>query len=102
MHWASVFPGTARIHPVETGATPMRSLLILYLVIGIVLLALGFLATGACPEKNKDVVSNVVFVLGWPVYLYDDVVHGNLTAPEWLHKQACEGGVGTKRTELIR
>jgi len=66
----------------------MRSLLTLYLVIGIVLLALGFLATGDCPEKNKDVVSNVVFVLGWPVYLYDDVVHGNLTAPAWLHKQA--------------
>jgi hypothetical protein len=80
----------------------MRSLLTLYLVIGIVLLALGFLATGDCPEKNKDVVSNVVFVLGWPVYLYDDVVHGNLTAPAWLHKQACEGGVGAKRTELVR
>ena len=71
----------------------MRSLLILYLVIGIVLLALGFLATGDCPEKNKDVVSNVVFVLGWPVYLYDDVVHGNTAAPQWLHRQACEGGV---------
>jgi hypothetical protein len=80
----------------------MRSLLALYLVIGIVLLALGFLATGDCPKKNTDVVSNVVFVLGWPVYLYDDVVHGNLTAPEWLHKQACEGGRATQRTELTR
>ena len=47
-------------------------------------------------------LSYLVFVLGWPVYLYDDVVHGNLTAPEWLHKQACEGGVATKRTELAR
>ena len=54
----------------------MRALVGLYLSIGIVLLLVGFLATGPCPDKNKDVVSNVVFVLGWPVYLYDDVVQG--------------------------
>src|SRR5438128_458853 len=55
----------------------MRALVSFYLAIGIVLLVVGFVATGPCPEKNSDVVSNVVFVLGWPVYLYDDVVHGN-------------------------
>src|SRR5689334_13185749 len=52
---------------------PMRSLIGTYLSIGIILLVLGFFATGACPDKNKDVVSHAVFVLGWPVYLYDDV-----------------------------
>ena len=76
----------------------MRALITLYLVIGIVLLLLGLFATGPCPDKNTDVVSDVVFVLGWPVYLYDDVVHGNLSAPEWLHRQACEGGVGARKT----
>ena len=76
----------------------MRALISLYLIIGVVLLALGYFATGECPEKNKDIVSNVVFVLGWPVYLYDDVVHGNLTAPQWLHRQACEGGVNPRKT----
>ena len=76
----------------------MRALITLYLVIGIVLLLLGFFATGDCPDKNTDIVSDVVFVLGWPVYLYDDVVHGNLSAPEWLHRQACEGGVGARKT----
>ena len=80
----------------------MRALISLYLTIGVVLLVLGFFATGDCPDKNTDVVSDVVFVLGWPVYLYDDVVHGNLTAPEWLHRQACEGGVGAKKTQAVR
>lgn len=71
----------------------MRPLVGLYLMIGIVLLVVGFVATGPCPNKNTDVVSNVVFVLGWPVFLYDDVVQGKATAPQWLHRQACEGGV---------
>jgi hypothetical protein len=79
----------------------MRALITLYLTIGIVLLLLGFFATGDCPDKNTDVVSDAVFVLGWPVYLYDDVVHGNLSAPEWLHRQACEGGVGVKKTQAL-
>ena len=78
----------------------MRSLLGSYLSIGIVLLLVGFFATGPCPTKNKDVVSNVVFVMGWPVYLYDDVVHGKATAPQWLHRQACEGGVAAYRAAL--
>ena len=71
----------------------MRALINFYLAIGIVLLVIGFVATGPCPNKNQDVVSDVVFVLGWPVYLYDDVVKGNTAAPQWLHRQACEGGV---------
>jgi hypothetical protein len=71
----------------------MRPLVSLYLTIGIALLLVGFVATGPCPDKNTDVVSDTVFVLGWPVYLYDDVVQGNATAPQWLHRQACEGGV---------
>jgi hypothetical protein len=71
----------------------MRGLLGGYLVVGLVLLLIGFFATGPCPDKNRDVVSNAVFVLGWPVYLYDDVVQGNASAPQWLHRQACEGGV---------
>ncbi len=75
----------------------MRSVLGLYLGIGIVLLLVGFFATGPCPEKNGDLVSNVVFVLGWPVYLYDGVVKGEATVPQWLHRQACGGGVVTYR-----
>lgn len=71
----------------------MRALIGFYLTIGIALLLVGFFATGPCPDKNKDVVSNVVFVVGWPVYLYDDVVKGNVAAPQWLHRQACQGGV---------
>jgi hypothetical protein len=71
----------------------MRALVGLYLVIGIVFLALGFVATGPCPAKNRDVVSDVVFVLGWPVYLSDNVSKGDLSATQWLHRQACEGGV---------
>jgi hypothetical protein len=71
----------------------MRALVGLYLVIGIVMLVIGFVATGPCPANNKDVVSDVVFVLGWPVYLYDNVAKGNESAPQWLHRQACQGGV---------
>ena len=80
----------------------MRALIALYLMIGVVLLVLGFFATGDCPDKNRDVVSDVVFVLGWPVYLYDDVIHGNVTAPQWLHRQACEGGIAARKTESVR
>lgn len=71
----------------------MRGLVGGYLVIGILFLLIGFFATGPCPEKNRDLVSNVVFVLGWPVYLYDSVVQGNIAAPDWLHRQTCGGGV---------
>ncbi|HYM74151.1 MAG TPA: hypothetical protein VET89_14310 [Stellaceae bacterium] len=71
----------------------MRSIVALYLFIGIVLLAVGHLATGPCPNRNLDPVNNVVFILTWPVYLYGDVVAGTMTPEEWLHAQACEGGL---------
>lgn len=80
----------------------MRPLIGLYLTVGILLLVVGFFATGPCPDKNRDVVSDAVFVLGWPVYLYDDVAHGNMSAPQWLHRQACEGGVTGQRADLAR
>ncbi len=76
----------------------MRSLVGLYLSIGLVLLVVGFFATGPCPNKNQDVVSDAVFVLGWPVFLYDDVASGHAAAPQWLHRQACEGGVVAYRS----
>lgn len=71
----------------------MRALVGLYLSLGIALLLVGFFATGPCPTKNKDVASDAVFVVGWPVYLYKDVVHGKATVPQWLHRQACQAGV---------
>jgi hypothetical protein len=81
-------------------ARPMRAVILLYLVVGIVLLAVGFGATGACPNKNTDVVSDVVFALTWPVGLYGYVIAGPLSPEEWLHKQACEGGLGQHAVDL--
>jgi hypothetical protein len=77
----------------------MRGLVGLYLVIGIVLLAIGFMLPGPCPNRNTDIVSNIVFVLTWPVGLYAEVYRGHLSVQEWLHAQACEdgGGLGTKK-----
>ena len=69
----------------------MRAIVALYLVIGVVLLAIGFLLPGPCPNRNTDVVNNLVFVLTWPVGLYSEVYHGQLSAQEWLQRQACEG-----------
>jgi len=73
----------------------MRSIISLYLAIGIVLLAIGFVGTGDCPKKNTDVVNDVVFVLTWPVGLYGYVIAGPMTPMAWLHAQACEGGLGS-------
>ena len=70
----------------------MRGIVGLYLAIGIVLLAIGFLLPGPCPNRNTDIVSNLVFVLTWPVGLYSEVYQGQLSVQEWLHRQACEGG----------
>src|SRR6266446_8492043 len=74
------------------GGETMRAIVALYLVIGVVLLAIGFLLPGPCPNRNTDVVNNLVFVLTWPVGLYSEVYHGQLSAQEWLQRQACEGG----------
>ena len=70
----------------------MRAIVALYLVIGVVLLAIGFLLPGSCTNRNTDVVSNLVFVLTWPVGLYSEVYQGQVSAQEWMHRQACEGG----------
>jgi hypothetical protein len=67
----------------------MGSLCGLYLTVGIVLLTLGFVATGPCPHKDGDIVGDAVFVLGWPVYLYDGIAHEKISARDWLHRQAC-------------
>ena len=80
----------------------MRAIVGLYLVIGIVLLSIGFLLPGPCQNRNTDVVNNIIFVLTWPVGLYSEVYQGKLSAQEWLHAQACEGGgkLGEKRGSL--
>jgi len=81
----------------------MRALVALYLVIGVVLLAIGFVLPGPCPNRNTDVVGNIIFVLTWPVGLYADVYQGRLSAEQWLHRQACEGGgrLGEKKAQQI-
>ncbi|HEV7994913.1 MAG TPA: hypothetical protein VGP52_01520 [Stellaceae bacterium] len=77
----------------------MRVLVGLYLVIGVALLAIGYLLPGPCPNRNTDIVSDVVFVLTWPVGLYAEVYHGQLSVEGWLRAQACQGGdgLGTKK-----
>ncbi len=75
----------------------MRALIVLYLVIGVVLLAIGYLATGECENKNTDVVNDTVFVLTWPVGVYGYVMAGPMTPNDWRHQQACGGGLGAHR-----
>ena len=70
----------------------MRAIVGLYFAIGIALLAIAFLLPGPCPNRNTDIVSHVVFVLTWPVGLYSEVYQGHMSAQDWLHGQACEGG----------
>jgi hypothetical protein len=70
----------------------IRAVVALYLAIGIVLLAIAFLVPGTCAKRNTDIVSHVVFVLTWPVGLYAEVYQGHMSANEWLHAQACDGG----------
>jgi hypothetical protein len=72
----------------------MKALVGLYLLIGVVLLTIGFLSSGPCQDRNTDVVSNLVFVLTWPVGLYAEVYHGPYSLHDWLHAQACAGGDG--------
>jgi hypothetical protein len=70
----------------------IRAFVGLYLVIGTVLLAIAFMVSGPCTSRNTDIVNHVVFVLTWPVGLYAEVYQGQMSAKEWLHAQACEGG----------
>ena len=70
----------------------MRAIVGLYFAIGISLLAIGFLLPGPCSIRNTDIVSNIVFVLTWPVGLYSEVYQGHLSAEDWLRGQACQGG----------
>ena len=72
----------------------MRAIVILYFVIGLGLLATGFVLPGGCPNRNTDILSNVVFVVTWPVGLYAEVYRSHLSVRDWLHAQACEGGGG--------
>lgn len=71
----------------------MRSLVGLYLAIGIVLLVLGFFATGPCEKPNNDALNDAVFVLTWPVSLYGYVIRDGMSPTDWLHQQACGGGL---------
>ncbi len=73
----------------------MRALVALYFAIGIALLAVGFLATGPCETPNKDAVNDGVFVLTWPVSVYGYVIVGRMSPTDWLHNQACAGGLGS-------
>jgi hypothetical protein len=77
----------------------MKAIIGLYFAIGLALLAIGFLFSGECPNRNSDIVSHVVFVLTWPVGLYAEVYRGHMSVEEWLHAQACQGGggLGTKK-----
>jgi hypothetical protein len=70
----------------------IRAVVSLYLAIGIVLLAIAFLLPGTCANRNTDTVTHVIFVLTWPVGLYAEVYQGQMSARDWLHGQACEGG----------
>ena len=72
----------------------MRAIVILYFVIGLGLLAIGFVLPGGCANRNTDIISNVVFVVTWPVGLYAEVYRGHMSVENWLRAQACEGGGG--------
>ena len=75
----------------------MRWIVFLYLLIGILLLVLGFFGTGDCQKKNMDPTNDIVFVLTWPVSFYGHVVSGPMTPTGWAHAQACEGGLDTQK-----
>jgi hypothetical protein len=79
----------------------IRRLIVGYLAIGVVLILIGFFASGPCPYKNIDLLSDLVFVLTWPVGLARYVIAGSMTPLVWLHQQACEGGMGNYRAALL-
>lgn len=80
----------------------MRSILGLYLGVGLILLVFGFVATGPCPDKNTDAVNDAVFVLTWPVGLYGYVIAGDMSVDSWLHTQSCGPGLAPQRAQLSR
>ena len=90
-----------RVANKQSKTSVIRRLIVGYLAIGVVLILIGFFATGPCPYKNIDLLSDVVFVLTWPVGLVRYVVAGSMAPLAWLHQQACEGGMGNYRAALI-
>jgi hypothetical protein len=71
----------------------MKLAIIIYLMVGVVLLVVGFYGTGECRLKNTDLFSDAAFILVWPIYFTVDVIIGPLKAANWLHMQACQGGI---------
>ncbi|HLY46894.1 MAG TPA: hypothetical protein VKQ73_15030 [Stellaceae bacterium] len=71
----------------------MRALFTSYLIVGLALILVGFYGTGDCPSRNTDFLSDLVFVISWPGYLYKNVLQGPMTPMQWMHAQACAGGV---------
>lgn len=71
----------------------MRLFVALYLAIGIVLLVLGFFATGPCEKPNTDALNDAIFVVAWPFDLYGGVIRDGMNPTDWLHRQACGGGL---------
>ncbi len=71
----------------------MRVLVALYLAIGIVLLVLGFFATGPCERPNNNALNDAIFVVAWPFDLYGGVFRDGMNPTDWLHQQACGGGL---------
>jgi hypothetical protein len=71
----------------------MRMFVALYLAIGIVLLVLGFFATGPCEEPNNNALNDAIFVVAWPFDLYGGVIRDGMSPTAWLHQQACGGGL---------
>ena len=71
----------------------MRGLVGLYLAIGIALVAIGFLLPGPCPNRNIDIVNQIVFVLTWPVGL----VFGGLSGPPVGGRVAARAGLPRRR-----
>lgn len=82
--------------------SPIRTVVGFYLAIGVGLTLIGFFATGPCPYKNADLLSNVVFVFTWPAGLYRYVIAGSMTPEAWLHQHACQGGMGSYRAGLMQ
>ena len=80
----------------------MRAFVSLYLAVGIVLLIIGFFATGPCEKPNSDAINDAVFVVAWPFRLYGDVIRDGMSPTDWLHRQACGGGLPAPKVIIPR